>query len=186
MNQKAFLNGLSNGKSDIIQELLDILKEQNIKYCVIGGLAVNAYVEPVVSLDLDIVIISDAVERLIEHSKDKFKVEKFPHIINLNSRESDIRIQIQIDERYQNFLENAAQKKRGPRHKHLRVACHKGQSRQIGSLDIRPGPGVAILQIVLQGIEKPVQGTFDPAIGRTRGEMKPEKRFYRGHAGLLP
>ena len=53
MNQKSFLNGVSNGKKDIIQEIIDLLNDNHIEYCVIGGLAVNAYVEPVVSLDLD-------------------------------------------------------------------------------------------------------------------------------------
>jgi hypothetical protein len=55
MTAKEFINSLANGKLDIIQILLDILEKTHSKYCLIGGLAVNAYVEPVVSLDLDIV-----------------------------------------------------------------------------------------------------------------------------------
>jgi len=38
---------------DIIQSLLDILRETGASYCVVGGLAVNAYVEPVVSLEMN-------------------------------------------------------------------------------------------------------------------------------------
>jgi hypothetical protein len=52
MTGKEFLNSLANGKSDILQLLLDILAETESGYCVIGGLAVNAYVDPVVSLDV--------------------------------------------------------------------------------------------------------------------------------------
>jgi hypothetical protein len=37
---------------DVIQLLLSLLKETGSAYCAIGGLAVNAYAEPVVSLDL--------------------------------------------------------------------------------------------------------------------------------------
>ncbi len=62
MTGKEFLNSVARGKSDIIQLLLDILGETKSRYCLIGGLAVNAYVEPVVSLDLDIVTAIDDVE----------------------------------------------------------------------------------------------------------------------------
>ena len=108
MNQKTFLNGVANGKKDIIQEIVDALNANNIKYCVIGGLAVNAYVEPLVSLDLDIVVIADGIDKLIETTRNKFKIEKFPHSINLGSTDSDIRIQIQTDERYQVFIKRAS------------------------------------------------------------------------------
>jgi rRNA-processing protein FCF1 len=53
MTSKKFLNALANGNVDVIKEFLDILSKPNISYCVIRGLAVNAYAEPVVSMDLD-------------------------------------------------------------------------------------------------------------------------------------
>jgi len=108
MNQKSFLNRISNGRKDIIQEILDLMNKHSIEYCVIGGLAVNAYVEPVVSLDLDIVVIIDGLGKLIDASRDKFKIEEFPYSINLNSKDSDIRIQFQTDERYQDFIKRAS------------------------------------------------------------------------------
>ena len=43
MNQKTFFNGITNGKKDIIQEIIDLLDQNSIEYCVIGGLGVNAY-----------------------------------------------------------------------------------------------------------------------------------------------
>jgi hypothetical protein len=110
MNQKQFLNGVSNGKKDIIQEIIDLLDKNSIEYCVIGGLAVNAYVEPVVSLDLDIVVVVGGIDKLVESAKGKFKIEKFPHSINLNSKDSDIRIQIQTDKRYQEFIKQSSEK----------------------------------------------------------------------------
>jgi len=64
MTEKVFLNSLANDSIDIIQKLLDILSQGEIDYCVIGGLAVNAYVDPVVSLDLDIVVAAGELERL--------------------------------------------------------------------------------------------------------------------------
>lgn len=108
MNQKSFLNGVCNGRKDIIQEILDLMNKNSIEYCVIGGLAVNAYVEPVVSLDLDIVVIVDGLDKLIESTRDKFKIENFPHSINLGSKDSDIRIQFQTDERYQDFINRSS------------------------------------------------------------------------------
>ncbi|MBW1853374.1 MAG: nucleotidyl transferase AbiEii/AbiGii toxin family protein [Deltaproteobacteria bacterium] len=108
MNQKSFLNSVANGKKDIIQEIIDALNDNHIEYCVIGGLAVNAYVEPVVSLDLYIVVIVDGIDKLIETIRDKFRIEKFPHSINLRSKDSDVRIQIQTDERYQDFIKRAS------------------------------------------------------------------------------
>jgi hypothetical protein len=108
MNQKSFFNGVINGKKDIVQEIIDLLSHNSIDYCVIGGLAVNAYVEPVVSLDLDIVVVADDIDKLLKMTRDKFKIEKFPHRINLGSKDSDIRIQLQTDARYQEFIKNAS------------------------------------------------------------------------------
>ena len=110
MNQKTFLNRISNGKKDIIQDVLDLLNKNSIKYCIIGGLAVNAYVEPVVSLDLDIVVIISCIEKIIESGKERYKIEEFPHSINLSSNDSDIRIQIQTDKRYQDFIRRSSTK----------------------------------------------------------------------------
>ena len=43
--------------SDLLERTLQILEEAGARYCVIGGQAVNAYAEPVVSLDLDLGIM---------------------------------------------------------------------------------------------------------------------------------
>ncbi len=110
MDQKSFYNGLINGKKDMIQEIIDVMFRYNIEYCVIGGLAVNAYVEPVVSLDLDIVVVAGSISKLLEMTKDKYHIKEFPHSINLGSNESDIRIQLQTDTRYQEFIHNSQEK----------------------------------------------------------------------------
>ena len=110
MTKKEFLNSVSKGKEDILNDLLDLLTEMEINYCVIGGLAVNAYVEPVVSLDLDIVIVTESIEPLLKKVKNKFKIERLPHRVNLKSAKSDLRIQIQTDPRYQDFIFKASMK----------------------------------------------------------------------------
>ena len=45
--------------------------ETKSPYCAIGGLAVNAYVEPVVSLDLDIVVAMEDIEEVCKAAKRK-------------------------------------------------------------------------------------------------------------------
>lgn len=108
MTGKEFLNSVAKGKSDIIQTLLDILAETGSGYCLIGGLAVNAYVEPVVSLDLDIVATVRDVEAIASVAKKRgFRVEQCEHRVNLGSEASNLRIQIQTDPRYQEFIPDA-------------------------------------------------------------------------------
>lgn len=108
MTGKEFLNSLAKGKTDILQLLLGILTETDSNYCMIGGLAVNAYVEPVVSLDVDIVVAVDSIQTVANAARSKkMKVEEFPHSINLSGSDSDLRIQVQTDPRYQSFIASA-------------------------------------------------------------------------------
>ena len=108
MTKKEFFKAVSNGEEDVIQIFLDALSTANVDYCVIGGLAVNAYAEPVVSLDLDIVIAINEIETACKAVEDHFKIERFAHSVNLSSNKSDLRIQLQIDQRYQDFIARAA------------------------------------------------------------------------------
>jgi hypothetical protein len=74
-------------------------------YCLFGGLAVNCYVEPVYTLDADIVVFSQNLAPLLVRLQEQgFNVETHAHSVNLRAPESDLRIQFTIDERYQAFL----------------------------------------------------------------------------------
>lgn len=107
MTGKEFINRVANEKSDIIQLFLGILSKTGSRYCLIGGLAVNAYVEPVVSLDLDIVVAVENVEAVCKEAKKLgLKIEQFEHSVNFSSPNSDLRIQLQQDPRYQKFVSN--------------------------------------------------------------------------------
>ena len=111
MTGKKFMNTVANAKEDILRIFLNILKRTKTAYCIVGGLAVNAYVEPVVSLDLDVVIESKDIDNVSKETVDKgLKVERFEHSVNLTSSKSDLRIQIQTDSRYQKFLSRASSK----------------------------------------------------------------------------
>jgi hypothetical protein len=112
MTGKTFMNAVGNGKTDILQMFLRILEETKSPYCIIGGLGVNAYVEPVVSLDLDIVVAMEDIEEVCKAAKHKgLRVEKFERSVNLTSPKSDLRVQLQTDERYQEFISRSRTKR---------------------------------------------------------------------------
>jgi len=92
------------------------------QYCLIGGLAVNCYVEPVYTLDADFVIVADKHQSLrTSLERAGFTVEEFPHSLNARAPESELRIQFTADVRYQDFLPRAEEKLvLGTR---VRVAC---------------------------------------------------------------
>lgn len=94
--------------TDLLERLVALFEEQHIAYCVIGGQGVNAYVEPLVSLDLDVVVVSEQlaeVEKLLAVS---FSVRRFPHSLNVATPGSDLRVQIQTDVRYTDFPARAS------------------------------------------------------------------------------
>ncbi|HLF27060.1 MAG TPA: hypothetical protein VJG32_12040 [Anaerolineae bacterium] len=95
-------------RADLLERLIALLKDQGIRYCVIGGQGVNAYVEPVVSLDLDLVVAVDQLEKLEALLPQDFRVERFTHSLNVSLSGSDLRVQIQTDPRYASFVERAA------------------------------------------------------------------------------
>jgi hypothetical protein len=91
-------------------------------YCLIGGLAVNCYVEPVYTLDADLVVIASGLSKLSEYLQGQgFKTEEHPYSLNALAPASELRIQFSTDERYQAFLSRSVEAEvLGVR---LRVAC---------------------------------------------------------------
>jgi hypothetical protein len=73
-------------------------------YCLIGGLAVNCYVEPVYTLDADLVVIAASLPELTAHLEAQgFKTEVHKHSVNAQAPGSELRIQFNTVERYQAF-----------------------------------------------------------------------------------
>ena len=103
---EVFESVTGSGSSDFAI-LVSILSKHG-PWCLIGGLAVNCYVEPVYTLDADIVVVSSEVPAIkIDLTAAGFAVEEFPHSLNARMKGSDLRIQFSLDERYQGFLEQA-------------------------------------------------------------------------------
>jgi len=110
MMEKEFMNKVARGEDDFLQKFIDILEKENISYCVVGGLAVNAYTEPVVSLDLDVVVFAEKLGNLVSVLRELFSVVEYPNSINISESTSALRIQIQTDPRYQPFIDRAGSK----------------------------------------------------------------------------
>lgn len=111
MTDREFYNHLVQGADESLAAFVRLLEGGAIPFCVIGGLAVNAYAEPVVSLDFDVVIVSDRMEDLIASVAGAFAVERFANSVNLSPGGSQIRIQLQTDPRYQPFLGRASRRR---------------------------------------------------------------------------
>jgi hypothetical protein len=109
MRARDYWRAVTVDRSDLLDRLLALLRTNGVRFCVIGGQGVNAYAEPVVSLDLDLVLSADAVERIMPALERLFTVESFPHSLNVSSPGSDLRVQIQLDRRYQPFLSHASE-----------------------------------------------------------------------------
>jgi hypothetical protein len=76
-------------------------------WCLIGGLAVNCYVEPVYTLDADIVVIASELPTIkSELISAGFSLEEFPHSLKAKMAKSDLRIQFTLDPRYQDFVKD--------------------------------------------------------------------------------
>jgi len=107
MQALTFWKTITMDQSNLLETLISLLKEQGIRYCVIGGQAVNAYVEPLVSLDLDLAVAVDQMEEVAALLESHFDVRRFPHSLNIGMPGSDLRVQVQTDERYGAFVERA-------------------------------------------------------------------------------
>jgi len=108
MTAQEFQKRTTGDESDFLNRFLALLNELGSRFCIIGGQGVNAYVEPLVSLDLDVVVAAGQLPELEKRAEREFKLQRFPHSLNLSAPGSDLRVQIQLDTRYQAFLDRAA------------------------------------------------------------------------------
>ena len=69
-------------QANLLERLVTLFDEHGIQYCVVGGQAVNAYVEPLVSLDLDLVVSVRQLHQVRELLNRNFDLKEFPHSLN--------------------------------------------------------------------------------------------------------
>jgi hypothetical protein len=104
MTPKHFYDWQTAGGTDDVMLLVDCLERADIVWCAIGGVAVNHWAsEPMVTQDVDIVIVSESVERAVELLEGSgFKSERFGWSINLTGH-SKVSIQISTEGFYADF-----------------------------------------------------------------------------------
>lgn len=107
MRSSVFYNLVTDGGGTVVEALIKLLDKAGIRYCVIGGQAVNYYVEPLVSLDLDLAVATERVDETEELLAAHFRVRRFPRSLNFTPEQSDLRVQIQTDPRYGDFVSRA-------------------------------------------------------------------------------
>ena len=107
MRAAAFLRTVTVDQTDLLERFLALMQTRAFRFCVIGGQAVNAYVDPLVSLDLDVAVAGDQLPMVEDALRSAFGVERFPHSLNVSDPDSALRIQIQIDPRYAAFVPRA-------------------------------------------------------------------------------
>jgi len=108
MTPKHFYDWQTAGGTDDVMRLVDCLERGDIAWCAIGGIAVNHWAkEPMVTQDVDIVIVSGSVEHAVKLlEKAGFKAERFGWSINLKGR-SKVSVQISTEDFYADFPERS-------------------------------------------------------------------------------
>ena len=107
MRAAAFWKAVTVDRANLLERFFEALRRHDVPFCLIGGQALNAYVEPVVSLDLDVVVAADRIAEVETLLAGSFALERFPHSVNVSDADSSLRIQIQLDPRYASFIDRA-------------------------------------------------------------------------------
>lgn len=111
MEELQFWKAVVMDQDNFLERLVTLLSENQIPYCVIGGVAINAYSDPVVTLDLDLVIAIAELGRAEDLLSQSFNIKRFPFSLKISSPNSRLRVQIQLDPRYAEFVTNASPQK---------------------------------------------------------------------------
>jgi hypothetical protein len=97
--------------STTFAEVIAVLEQTRTRYALIGGLAVNVYVEPVFTADADIVIALNEMDHFTEALLGRgYTVERYPFSLNFRKAGSDLSLQVSTDPVYQQFLDRAVKK----------------------------------------------------------------------------
>jgi hypothetical protein len=103
MTAEEVYESVTNGGTSDFAVAVEIF-DRFAPWCLIGGLAVNCYAEPVYTVDADIVIIAHdmrAVQSALKAAG--FSLQTFPHSVNAKRANSKLNLQLTTDARYQGF-----------------------------------------------------------------------------------
>ncbi len=108
MTAKEFYDWQTAGGADDVTRLVAALERASVPWCVIGGVAVNHWAQqPMVTQDVDFVVASNAVERVISLLEQAgFPSEKFQWSVNFKGS-SAVSIQLSTEDFYRDFPSRA-------------------------------------------------------------------------------
>jgi hypothetical protein len=110
MTAEEIYESVTNGGATDFAQVTAIL-DRHGPWCLIGGLAVNCYVEPVYTVDADIVVIAQNLPAIREElAAAGFQLEQFAHSLNAKKASGKLNIQFTQDDRYQSFIARAMPK----------------------------------------------------------------------------
>ena len=110
MTATEIFESVTNGGASDFAQIVAVLNRHE-PWCLIGGLAVNCYVEPVYTTDVDIVVVAANLEQIgRELQVAGFRVKRFEHSINAQHAGSKLNVQFTTDPRYQEFLANVTKR----------------------------------------------------------------------------
>jgi hypothetical protein len=105
MTAEEIYESVTNGGASDFATVAEILGRHG-PWCLIGGLAVNCYVEPVYTVDADIVVVAQELEAIADQlAAAGFQIERFAHSLNARKAAGKLNVQFTQDPRYQDFLE---------------------------------------------------------------------------------
>jgi len=108
MTGKQFYDWQTAGGTDDVMRLVDCLERADVAWCVIGGVAVNHWAaHPMVTQDVDFVVVAAAVERAISVLAEAgFRCERFDWSVNFKGH-STVSFQLSTEEFYRDFPSRA-------------------------------------------------------------------------------
>jgi hypothetical protein len=108
MTSKQFYDWQTSGGTNDVMRLVDALERADVMWCVIGGVAVNHWAKsPMVTQDVDFVVVADAVERAITLLEEAgFRSERFAWSVNFKGQ-SAISLQLSTEDFYRDFPSRA-------------------------------------------------------------------------------
>ncbi len=108
MGALAFWKAVVADRSNFLERIVALLEANRVRYCVIGGVAVNAYAEPMVTQDLDIVVVAEDLTRTRDLLEREFRVREFEHSVNVYDPGSKLQVQLQLGQEFERYPERAA------------------------------------------------------------------------------
>jgi hypothetical protein len=107
MTALAFWKAVVEDGSNFLEGIIKLLEDAGIRYCVIGGVAVNAYAEPIVTQDLDVVVAAEDLVRVRGLLERQFRIREFPYTWNVREPGSKLQVQIQLRPEFDPYVDRS-------------------------------------------------------------------------------